>query len=66
MSSKPSVALLAIVDDDNSVSLLRCFNYVQPPLEGIEEGSADADMAFVDDSADEGSRDQLHAVEQRP
>ena len=28
--------LLAIVDDDGSVSLLRVFNYVQPPLEGPE------------------------------
>ena len=26
--------LLAIVDDDGSVSLLRFFNYVQPPFEG--------------------------------
>jgi hypothetical protein len=34
----PSAVLLAIVDDDNSVSLVRCFNYVQPPLEGPEAG----------------------------
>lgn len=28
--------LLAIVDDDGSVSLMRMFNYVQPPFEGPE------------------------------
>ncbi|KAG2489372.1 hypothetical protein HYH03_012202 [Edaphochlamys debaryana] len=28
--------LLAIVDDDGSVSLVRVFNYVQPPFEGPE------------------------------
>ena len=28
--------LLAIVDDDGSVSLLRFFNYIQPPFEGPE------------------------------
>ena len=26
--------LLAIVDDDGSVSLVRMFNYIQPPFEG--------------------------------
>ncbi|KAG1661090.1 hypothetical protein FOA52_012079 [Chlamydomonas sp. UWO 241] len=40
----PGATMLAIVDDDNSVSLLRCFNYVQPPLEGPEAGGGEEEL----------------------
>ncbi|KXZ48794.1 hypothetical protein GPECTOR_25g378 [Gonium pectorale] len=38
LDAHPNVAhiLLGIVDDDGSVSLIRIFNYVQPPFEGPE------------------------------
>lgn len=49
LEAHPNVShiLLAIVDDDGSVSLVRTFSYVQPPFEGPEslpllEGAEDA------------------------
>lgn len=35
-AAEASHVLLAITDDDGSVSLVRLFNYIQPPFEGPE------------------------------
>ena len=40
--------LLAIADDDGSVSLLRVFDYVQPPFEGPETFPEEMAMEDVD------------------
>jgi hypothetical protein len=45
--------LLAIVDDDGSVSLLRVFNYIQPPFEG-PEALPPEDGVAPGDGSDEG------------
>jgi hypothetical protein len=49
--------LLAIVDDDGSVSLTRCFARVQPPFEGpgvLPEAMEGAGGAQIDSEDDEG------------